>query len=134
MSRVVNIHVRNINIGTGFLISLDNDEEKDLVLTVCHIFGENKDDFWEMWDIESSEVKVTSNFYSREFKVIDILYKKSDAEEKDVALIYIEKFKEIIDKSNPTIPEDDRKFLNYAVSMEGYGQEETNDKTRVING
>ena len=98
MSRVVKIDVRNINIGTGFLISLDNDEEKDLVLTVCHIFGENKDDFWEMWDIESSDVKVTSNFYSREFKVIDILYKKSDAEEKDVALIYIEKFKEIIDK------------------------------------
>lgn len=134
MSRVVKIDVRNINIGTGFLISLDNDEEKDLVLTVCHIFGENKDDFWEMWDIESSDVKVTSNFYSREFKVIDILYKKSDAEEKDVALIYIEKFKEIIDKSNPTIPEDDRKFLNYEVSIEGYGQEATNDTTRVING
>ena len=36
MSRVVKIDVRNINIGTGFLISLDNDEEKDLVLTGSH--------------------------------------------------------------------------------------------------
>ena len=43
MHRVVKINVIG-NIGTGMLISLKDDMKHDVILTVCHIFGENNED------------------------------------------------------------------------------------------
>lgn len=134
MHRVVKISVKNRNVGTGLLISLEDNKENDVVLTVCHIFGENKGDIWEMWEIEPDDVQITSDYYLQQFEVTDILYKDSDAEDKDVALIYIKKPNCIIDEPNPNIPYDDKYFFYHDVFIEGYGQEEKNDTSRVING
>lgn len=134
MQRVVKIEVKNRNVGTGFLISLDDDKEKDVILTVCHIFGENKGDMWEMWEIESNDIEITSGYYFNEFEVIDILYKKGDADENDVALIYIKKFNGNVDEPNPNIPYNDKFFFDKDVFIEGYGREESNYTSRVING
>lgn len=134
MHRVVKIEVKNRNIGTGLLISLDDDKEKDVILTVCHIFGENKGETWEMWEIELDDVDITSDYYFNEFKVTDILYKQGDADENDIALIYIKKFNGSIEEPNPSTPYDDKYFLNHDVFIEGYGREEINCTSRVIEG
>lgn len=134
MHRAVRIEVKNINVGTGLLISLDDDKNQDVILTVCHVFGEDKGGYWERWDITSDDVQVTSDYYtSLEFEVTNVLYKEGDANEKDFALIYIKKL-DGIDEPNPYVPEDDKMFLNCHVLLDGYGREEENGTLRVING
>ena len=96
MHRVVKINVIG-NIGTGMLISLKDDMKHDVILTVCHIFGENNEDEWEMWEVGIDDISVTSDYYDTEFEVTDVLYKNGDAENNDFALIYIKKFKKDID-------------------------------------
>ena len=134
MHRVVRIEVKNINVGTGLIISFDEDKNRDVILTVCHIFGEEKDGYWEKWDITRGDVKVISDYYpSLKFEVNEILYKEGDAEEKDVALIYIKKV-DVIDEPNPYVPENEKRFFNCDVILEGYGREEKNNTSRVIYG
>lgn len=134
MHRVVRIQIRQ-NIGTGMLISLENDIEHDVILTVCHIFGEDYGDKWGMWgEVNIDEVKVTSYYYDIEFEVTDILYKNGDAENNDFALIYIKKFKKSTNEENPYIPKDETCILNNNITIEGYAREEENNATRVIDG
>lgn len=132
--RIVKIKVKDENVGTGFLISLDNEKELDVILTVCHIFGSVNNDKWEMWEVEIDDIEITSDYFCTNLKVVNILYKEGDADEKDIALIYIEKVSCIDGRTNPSIPYDDKKVLNSNVFIEGYGQEETNQISRVING
>ncbi|WP_243121078.1 HamA C-terminal domain-containing protein [Clostridium autoethanogenum] len=135
MHRVVRIEIKDKNVGTGLLISLDNDKNRDVILTVCHIFGENKGDHWEKWDITKDDVQIISDYYpSLEFEVTDVLYKEGDAAEKDFALIYVKKIDGVIDKANPYIPENDKAFLKCDVVLEGYGREEENNTSRVVYG
>lgn len=135
MNRVVKINVNNINIATGFLISLPNDEEKDVILTVCHVFGEIDGDSWNMWDIEPNDIEISSDYYyGLEFKVIEVLYKDGDADMNDFALIYVNKIEELINDENMIIPRSEDEFLNCKVIIEGYGMDETNDCSRVIYG
>lgn len=134
MHRVVRVQIRQ-NIGTGMLISLENDVEHDVILTVCHIFGENNGDKWGMWgELNIDEVKVMSYYYDTEFEVTNILYKSGDAEDNDFALIYIKKFEKNINEENPYIPKDKTCILNSSITIEGYAREEQNNTTRVIDG
>ena len=55
--RIVKIKVKDENVGTGFLISLDNEKELDVILTVCHIFGSVNNDKWEMWEVEIDDIE-----------------------------------------------------------------------------
>lgn len=134
MDRVVRINVKNINIGTGLLISLNDDQQKDIILTVCHIFGEDKDNLWEMWEVEPEDVEITSDYYGVQFRIVSILYKNSDADEKDIALIYIEKANFTFDSPNLSTLNDNKQILGKSVFLEGYGREEFNNTSRVING
>lgn len=133
MNRVVRIQVEG-NIGTGMLISLKNDMKCDVVLTVCHIFGENHEAEWEMWDVGVDDIRVTSDYYDSEFEVTDILYKNGDAEYNDFALIYVKKFKKSMNYENPYIPKDKKCILNKTITMEGYARERENNTSRVIEG
>lgn len=133
MHRVVKINVIG-NIGTGMLISLKDDMKHDVILTVCHIFGENNEDEWEMWEVGIDDIIVTSDYYDTEFEVTDVLYKNGDAENNDFALIYIKKFKKDIDYENPYLPKDEECILNKTVTIEGYAREKENNASRVIEG
>lgn len=135
MSRVVKINVKNINTATGFLISLPNDKEKDIILTVCHVFGETNEDIWEMWDVESDDVEISSDYYCDvDFEVLDVVYRNGDAEMNDFALIYVNKVNELMNDKNISIPQNEEQFLNDKVIIEGFGMDEKNNCSRVLYG
>lgn len=134
MDRVVRINVKDVNICTGLLISLDSDKENDVILTVAHIFGEEKDAQWEMWEIGTEDIEITSDYYGCKFQPREILYRKSDAAMQDIALIYIEKVSFQIQSSNLSVLDDSKLLIGQEVILEGYGQEQANETTRVING
>lgn len=98
---------------TGMLISLPNNKEEDLIITVFHIF--------EHYNEDNSEISIESKFdNTAKFNIKRILYKKSSREKYDVALIFIDKLSWLTNEDNMLIPKSDSTMINSGVCLAGF--------------
>lgn len=105
---------RKVKQGTGIIVSLP-DTERDAILTVYHVIDE--------FDGNIEHIKIESQFkeaYEEEFKIIEVLYDKSDDKDLDVAVIYIEKLKWFSKKDNMILPKNFSLEMNYDVKLAGF--------------
>gem|GEM_PF-1820835 len=100
--------------GTGIIVSLP-DTERDAILTVYHVINE--------FDGINEHIKIESQFkeaYEEDFKIIEVLYDKSDDKDLDIAVIYIEKLKWFSKEDNMILPKGFSLEMNYDVKLAGF--------------
>ncbi|HDK7156517.1 TPA: hypothetical protein PTV43_001648 [Clostridium botulinum] len=98
---------------TGMILSLPDNEEEDLIITVFHIF--------EHYDGDNSKISIESKFdHTAKFNIRRILCEKSSREKYDVALVFIDKLSWITKDDNMLIPKSNSNLINSDVSLAGF--------------
>ncbi|MBI6873420.1 hypothetical protein [Clostridium aciditolerans] len=100
--------------GTGIIVSLP-DAERDAILTVYHVIDE--------FDGNKEHIKIDTEYKEaceKNFTITEVLYDKSDVEDLDVAVIYIEKLKWFSKEDNMILPKDFSSSMNYDVKLAGF--------------
>ncbi|WP_252234105.1 hypothetical protein [Clostridium sp. ZS1] len=109
---IVKIKLINEQV-SGILISLPDNKEEDLIITVFHIF--------ENYNGDISKISIESKFNNTvRFNIKKILYEKSSRENYDVALIFIDKLSWLTSDDNMLIPKNDSIMVNSDVLLAGF--------------